>query len=57
MKVGPTLRMMSEQLISYMEKHVPGSKGTVLYLRVMKQIYEAYTNIDMEPLERVFTIW
>lgn len=57
MKFGPTMKMMNEKLISYMEKHVAGSKGTALYLRVMKQMYEAYTDTEMEPIERIFTIW
>lgn len=57
MKFDPTLKMMNPDLCTLLETHVADSKGTILLLSIMKQIYDSYTSVNMPPLERIYLIW
>lgn len=57
MKFGPTLKFIRDETIQCLEDHVPGSDGTVLYLKTMRRLYRSLMVEDLTPLERVFEIW
>lgn len=57
MKFEPSLKLMSKDLIKHLDDTVPGSKGTVVYLEVMRMIYEAFNDEDMAPIDRVVALW
>ncbi|XP_038111781.1 uncharacterized protein LOC119767378 [Culex quinquefasciatus] len=57
MKFDPTWRIMQKDVRDCFEEFVPGSEGTVMLLQLMSQIYEAYCEINLVPLERIFKIW
>ncbi|KAL1401987.1 hypothetical protein pipiens_006282 [Culex pipiens pipiens] len=56
MKFDPTWRIMQKDVRDCLEEFVPGSEGTVMLLQLMSQIYEAYCEINLVPLERIFKI-
>lgn len=40
-----------------LEKHIPGSEATVLYLRIIHLFVRAFLTKDMEPLKRIYNTW
>ncbi|XP_058828001.1 uncharacterized protein LOC131687922 isoform X2 [Topomyia yanbarensis] len=57
MRFEPTLKIMNPEVRRLLNEHVPGSKGTILLLKIMDQIYTAYTAPDIPALQRVMLIW
>lgn len=57
MKFDPTARLMHQDVRDSLKEFVPGSEGTIMLLQLMKQIYDAFCDVTLTPLERVFKIW
>lgn len=57
MKFGPTLKFISNETIQGLEDCIPGSEGTVFYLKMMRRLYRSFMHEDLTPLERVSEIW
>lgn len=57
MKFEPSLKLMSPDLIEHLYDIVPGSNGTVAYLKVMRLIYLAFIEENMLPTDRITAIW
>lgn len=57
MKFGPTLKLINPELIAFLEKNVPDSKGTALFLNLMHRMYRSYVETNIPFLERVEDIW
>lgn len=57
MSFRPTEKIIKKQLIDFMEQNVPGSAGTVALLRMMHNIYRAFVEDDVAPLERIALCW
>lgn len=57
MKVDPSIKLMNSKLIDHLQEIVPSSNGTVAYLKVMRNIYLAFTDELLSPLERIELIW
>lgn len=50
-------KIMHDRVITTLEKHVPNSKATVMFLRLCKQITSSYLDIDMKPTDRIYNMW
>lgn len=50
-------KISNPKVTSLLEKHVPGSQATVLYLQMIHLFTEAFLNQDIEPLERIYNTW
>lgn len=57
MSFKPTEKIMSENVIDCLEKHVPDSQGTVALLRYMRATYRAFTDETLQPLESIALCW
>ena len=57
MNFNSSVKICSEQITSLLEKHVPGSEGTVAYLTVMRNVMQAGMDESLSPLEKVYKIW
>lgn len=57
MKFDPSEKLMSPELIQHLESTVAGSKATVVYLEMMRNIYSALTDDAMLPIDRVIAMW
>lgn len=53
----PTEKLIQEDFINLLEDNVPGSEGTVALLRYMRAIYLAFTDEELDPLERIAMCW
>lgn len=51
------LRMISDKVIQLLEKNVKNSQGTVAFLRLIRNVIEAFSNQEFSPLERIDKIW
>lgn len=54
---GSCEKIMENRVIEALEAHVPDSKGTIMYLKLCKQITSSYLDDDLDPIERVYRIW
>lgn len=50
-------RIYDDKVIELLESHVPESKGTVMFLKILRHIVESYRDINLSPLERIGKIW
>lgn len=50
-------KMMDEKVINCLERKIPGSKGTILFLKIMRYSVISIMDPDMEPLQRIYYIW
>ena len=57
MSFDPTEKVMKKDMIDYMERNVEGSEGTVALLRNMQNIYRAFIEANITPLERIAVCW
>ncbi|XP_058826771.1 uncharacterized protein LOC131686793 [Topomyia yanbarensis] len=57
MKFDPTLKLMSPALVDHLREVVPDSKGTAVYLQIMRMIYISFIEDQISPMERICTIW
>lgn len=53
----PTEKIIQETIINLLEENVPDSEGTVALLRYMRAIYLAFTDEELDPLERITKCW
>lgn len=51
------LRICHPQVISLLEKHVPDSNATIVFLNIMRNSIDALTKAGIEPLERIELSW
>lgn len=51
------VRMCSEKVIHLLENKVPGSAGTVMFLKMIRNIIEAFSKNALDPLERLYKMW
>ncbi|XP_021708904.1 uncharacterized protein LOC110679148 [Aedes aegypti] len=56
MKFDPSIKLMSSELIEHLGEVVPGSNGTVAYLKVMRLIYQAFIEENIPPKTRITAI-
>lgn len=49
--------MSSEKVTSLLRSHVVKSEATAVYLDLMREIVEAFTRPDLEPLQRIGMLW
>lgn len=49
-------RICSDKVIRLLEEHIPGSKGTVSFLLMMRDVADSFYDPILEPLERVYKI-
>jgi hypothetical protein len=50
-------KMFHERVSKLLELKISNSKGTVLYLKIMKNAVTAFTDLTLTPLERIRRIW
>lgn len=50
-------KIMDTRVIDTLEKNVADCKGTIMYLKLCKQITSSYLEEDLEPVERIYRIW
>lgn len=56
MNFDSVLRICDEKVIELL-KNVPGSDGTIIYLKLIDNIIKSYMDPNITPLERVELIW
>ena len=57
MNFNATMKMCADRTTSAIEKHVPGSEATLVYLDIMKKIETAFLDSTLLPLKRVYNVW
>lgn len=57
MNFETVLKVYNCETIDLLEKHVEGSEGTVMYLKVLDCILRCFLDLRLSPLERVRYIW
>lgn len=50
-------KLMEQRVIDALEQNVPDSMGTVMYLKLCKQITSSYLDDNLEADERLYRIW
>lgn len=50
-------KLCSENTIKCLLEHVPGSEGTAAYLKVMRNVLNAFQKTDATSEERIYSIW
>lgn len=50
-------KCFNDRVLNSLKAHVPGSKCTIMYLKLFREIYSAFTDTSMKPLERVRLMW
>lgn len=50
-------KITESRVLQGLEQYVIDSEATVMFLKISKQIVSAFTDINLEPLERVYRIW
>lgn len=50
-------KIMQPRVLDSLSKHVVGSDGTVMYLKLCEKITSSMTAEDLSPLERIYKIW
>jgi len=54
MNAESTRKICTTEVIKLIEDNVIGSNGTVAYLQVMRAIYNAFIELDVNPLDRLY---
>lgn len=47
----------NERCLSALEKYVPGSDGTIMYLNLCREMHSVYNEPNLEPIERIRRMW
>lgn len=50
-------KLMETRVIEALEQNVAHSETTVMYLKLCKQITSSYLDDNLEPLDRIYSIW
>lgn len=50
-------KMYSEKVTDLLKSNVKNSEATVLFLKIMRDVTDAFLNRDLKPLERVKKMW
>lgn len=50
-------RMCDSNVIELLRKNVRGGDGTAKFLEIMRNVIDAYMNLELTPLERIKKIW
>lgn len=50
-------KMMDEKVVNCLERKIPGSKGTILFLKIMRYSVISIMDPDMKPSKRIYYIW
>ncbi|XP_037035540.1 uncharacterized protein LOC119073834 [Bradysia coprophila] len=50
-------KICSDKVIQCLIKYVPGSEGTVLYLKAVNRALNAYMNVEITSTERIYMMW
>lgn len=50
-------KLCSKKVIQCLIDYVPGSEGTVLYLKAIDSVLNAYLNIKIKSTERIYLMW
>lgn len=51
------LRICNTKVFVLLEKHVKGSEGTIIFLKIVKNFLDAYLDQMLTPLQRVSKLW
>lgn len=51
------LRLCDARVIALMKDHVPESNGTVAFLEILRNIIDAFRDVNLKPLQRVEKMW
>lgn len=51
------LRICDGMVTKLLDDHVPGSEGTIKFLQMTLNVIDAYTIVDLAPLERIHKMW
>lgn len=51
------LRMISEKVICLLEQRVLGSQGTITFLKMIRDVIDAFSTKNFTPLERIRKMW
>lgn len=50
-------KITHDRVLKALEENIPDSEATVMYLKLSKNMIQAFNDVDMEPLKRVYLIW
>lgn len=50
-------KCFDDRVLDALQKYVDGSQGTIMYLKMCRQIYSAFTDTELKPLERIKLKW
>lgn len=50
-------KVMQPRVSDALLKYVPGSEGTVMYIRICSQVISSLCSNDMTPCQRLYSIW
>lgn len=53
---GSLPKMMHQRVIDSLKKHIIGSEGTVMYLKICAEITSSLIDEDMQPEDRIYTL-
>lgn len=51
------LRICNYKVFALLEKHISGSDGTIMFLKIVKNCLDAYMDHSLSPLQRVRKLW
>lgn len=57
MNFDSVLRICDERVSNLLEENVPKSDATRKYLEIIRNVIDAYNDVDLSPLDRVDKIW
>lgn len=57
MNFDSVLRICDESVIKLLESNIPGSKGTVKFLKIIRDVIDAFRDTSLSPLQRIQKIW
>lgn len=57
MNYDSVLRICDQKVMNMLSENIPDSKGTIMYLRIISNIINAFRNPNLSPEERIFNIW
>lgn len=50
-------KLMQPRVIDALEENIVDCKGTIMYLKLCKQITSSYLDDNLKPIERIYRIW
>lgn len=50
-------KCFDERVLNALKMYVPGSEGTVAYMQICREMYTAFTDPDLRPIERLRRMW